>query len=57
MAHKLECVAMQRFTRDHRKALGRRFPDTPIRALGRLLWTKLRSGPEFVRWAAVWKPD
>lgn len=42
--HKLECAALQRYAKAHqpdsRRKLLRAVPDTPIRALGRLIWAK-----------------
>lgn len=42
--HKLECAALQRYSKAHgpdkKRGLQRSVPDTPIRALGRLIWSK-----------------
>lgn len=53
--HKLECAALQSYAKAHgpdkKRGLQRSVPDTPIRALGRLIWTKSVKGDAW--WAQI----
>lgn len=50
-AHKLECKALVEYTKARKAAGGKdadKVPDTPLRALGRILWSKAKKGESFV---------